>query len=135
MTLESRRMVAAPSDSAKRIVENGPDAGREVVLIVGRPCTVGRNADCHIRVADDGHTSRYHVMLEARLDCVLVRDLDSRNGTYVNGERTAQAELRARPTSMAPLRASIITSRARPRWCSPKMGASPPRWSSTRGCS
>jgi eukaryotic-like serine/threonine-protein kinase len=52
-------------------------------------CVVGRAQDCTIRMAAMGHmnVSRHHCLLEIDPPSVQVRDLNSRNGTFVNGER------------------------------------------------
>lgn len=47
---------------------------------------VGRSSDCWLTL-DDDLTSRYHARFHVTVDTVLVEDLKSRNGTYVNGEQ------------------------------------------------
>lgn len=67
----------------------GPLAGREYVYEDGENCLIGRARDCDLRVpADSEHASvsRHHCMLEIDLPSVRLRDLGSRNGTYLNGE-------------------------------------------------
>lgn len=58
------------------------DRTREVLLIGS--VTVGRGPLCEISAADP-RLSREHAIIEVAGDAVLVRDLDSRNGTRVNG--------------------------------------------------
>lgn len=48
--------------------------------------TIGRAADCDI-VVTDRQVSRYHVRIEHDHDGYLLRDLGSKNGSSVNGER------------------------------------------------
>jgi ABC transport system ATP-binding/permease protein len=56
-------------------------------LRLGRsPVTVGRAEDNSIRIAND-RVSRYHARFEATAGGVAVTDLNTRNGTYLNGER------------------------------------------------
>lgn len=58
-------------------------------------CLVGRESNCDISLpADPAHreVSRHHCLLEIDPPAVRVRDLHSRNGTYVNGERLDAAE-------------------------------------------
>lgn len=50
----------------------------------GRPVTIGRAADNAV-VLDDRTVSRHHAVLELVPDGVVVSDLDSQNGTYLNG--------------------------------------------------
>jgi hypothetical protein len=47
----------------------------------------GRGTDCHARIDMDRLVSRHHFLLEANPPDVRIRDLGSRNGTYVNGVR------------------------------------------------
>lgn len=63
---------------------SGDSFGR-VVPLQGR-MTVGRGEGCDI-VLEATEVSRQHAALEAAQDGVVVEDLDSSNGTFVNGER------------------------------------------------
>jgi pSer/pThr/pTyr-binding forkhead associated (FHA) protein len=57
-------------------------------------CVVGRAEDCGIRMSALGHlnVSRHHCLLEIDPPFVQVRDLNSRNGTFVNGDRIPAAQ-------------------------------------------
>src|SRR4051794_20908796 len=48
--------------------------------------TVGRDIDCDILVDADG-TSRHHARITLNPEGLLVRDLDSTNGTYLGDRR------------------------------------------------
>lgn len=48
---------------------------------------LGRHPDCHMHLPDDTFVSRHHFILEACPPQACVRDLGSRNGTYVNGHK------------------------------------------------
>ena len=48
---------------------------------------LGRHPDCHMHLPDDTCVSRHHFILEACPPQACVRDLGSRNGTYVNGRK------------------------------------------------
>jgi pSer/pThr/pTyr-binding forkhead associated (FHA) protein len=50
------------------------------------PVTLGRAPDCDI-VLPERQISRYHVRIEWDADGYVLRDLGSKNGTFVNGER------------------------------------------------
>lgn len=50
------------------------------------PVTLGRAADCDI-VLPERQISRYHVRIEWDADGYVLRDLGSKNGTFVNGEK------------------------------------------------
>lgn len=69
------------------------DAGRSLV-ISGGPMILGRATADGVCVLGDTEVSRKHAefALEGEAGCVM-RDLESRNGVFVNGTRTAVAEL------------------------------------------
>ena len=56
------------------------------------PAIVGRSADAQVRLIDP-MVSRLHCKLEDLDGTLVVRDLDSKNGTYVNGYRTTERAL------------------------------------------
>jgi hypothetical protein len=65
------------------VVTAGPEAGRRVEL--GQEVAIGRqDADL---VVEDPEVSRRHAVLRRSGGSVVVEDLDSTNGTFVNGER------------------------------------------------
>ncbi len=55
---------------------------------------VGRHTDCKIRIPD-ASVSRQHCEISSVDGKVMLRDLGSSNGTFVNKKRITQAELRA----------------------------------------
>lgn len=56
---------------------------------IDRSLTVGRLAVCDISIQEPA-LSRCHVRLSPSADGLLVQDLGSTNGTYINGRRIAQ---------------------------------------------
>jgi pSer/pThr/pTyr-binding forkhead associated (FHA) protein len=69
-------------------VTEGVPQKKEFVFDNRTLCTVGRSADCLLQVPNDlAHldVSRRHCVLDINPPEVRVRDLGSRNGTYVNG--------------------------------------------------
>lgn len=54
--------------------------------------TIGRHTDCHICVNAEG-VSRRHMQIDADATGLVIKDLDSSNGTYVNGEKIESREL------------------------------------------
>jgi tetratricopeptide (TPR) repeat protein len=68
-------------------------ADREWLLNPGR-YRIGRAADAEIQLLDNG-VSSWHCELEITSDGVIVRDLGSTNGTYINGQLIREATLRA----------------------------------------
>src|SRR5437660_439518 len=74
-------------------VMDGKLAGKECVFKRSMNCLIGRAHDCEIRLPDDLDyltVSRHHCLLELDPPAVRVRDLGSRNGTFVNGLRIGQ---------------------------------------------
>ena len=53
---------------------------------------IGRSSDCDL-VIEDSAISREHARVEVDGASVVIHDLSSRNGTWVNGERAESAEL------------------------------------------
>ena len=49
------------------------------------PLTIGRDRGCDL-VLSDGQASRRHARLESQNGIVFLRDLDSSNGTFLNGK-------------------------------------------------
>ncbi len=54
---------------------------------------MGRHSECHICVNADG-ISRKHVQIDAQADGLVVTDLGSSNGTFVNGKKIESTELK-----------------------------------------
>jgi pSer/pThr/pTyr-binding forkhead associated (FHA) protein len=75
---------------AALVAERGTDAVRPVAL---GETTIGRSSTCTI-VVDDSPVSKVHARLERTSQQLLVRDLSSANGTYVNGHPITMAALR-----------------------------------------
>jgi len=66
----------------------GPDAGKELKIPTPK-CIVGRGEDCHLRPRSDA-ISRQHCVIYVKGGELIVRDLKSKNGTLVNGERVTE---------------------------------------------
>jgi hypothetical protein len=78
------------------VVEDGPNRGERLPLPLGGVAVVGRAPDAQVRLPeDDKKVSRYQAILEARAAGVEVQDLNSRNGTFVNGARVQRSRLAA----------------------------------------
>src|SRR4029453_7415068 len=52
-------------------------------------CVIGRGDDCHLRPQSDA-VSRQHATIITTENEVTVRDMNTRNGTFVNGERVGE---------------------------------------------
>jgi hypothetical protein len=62
-------------------------SGIEPVVLEGERVTVGSEDSNRVCLADDGTVSRLHAVVENYGSGWAVRDLGSRNGTYINGRR------------------------------------------------
>lgn len=71
--------------SVKLRVLHGANAGKEI-KIPKEQFVIGRGEDCHLRPKSDA-ISRRHCILVVSQTQVVLRDLGSKNGTYVNGDR------------------------------------------------
>lgn len=58
----------------------------QVIDLRGRSTLLGRMKGCDVRIPSKS-VSRHHCKLRIKYDYLLVEDLDSANGTFVNGER------------------------------------------------
>ena len=75
------------------LVVKRPGHPDEDIELGDEEVTVGRQAD-NVLVIDDQSMSRNHATITASEDGHMVRDLSSRNGTYLNGNRmTEEPEL------------------------------------------
>jgi tRNA A-37 threonylcarbamoyl transferase component Bud32 len=64
----------------------GSEPGKEFTFAEHDLFIVGRAADCHVQLTgDDKKISRHHFLLEVNPPEARLRDLGSRNGTFVNG--------------------------------------------------
>lgn len=75
------------------VFASGPRRGRRVGL-EGDTLKIGRDRGNEI-VTEDENASRTHAELERRNDKYVLRDLGSTNGTFVNGVRVTETELRS----------------------------------------
>lgn len=64
-------------------------AGADLVQMDSDRITVGRAAGNDIVLSDDGQVSRVHAILERIAGSWSVRDVSSRNGTFLNGTRVS----------------------------------------------
>jgi len=88
---EQAAIAALPSGSALLIVRRGPTVGARFLLDVN-VTTAGRHPDAEIFL-DDVTVSRRHAEIRRNGITFSVHDLDSLNGTYLDGERTSEGML------------------------------------------
>src|SRR5436305_201118 len=75
-------------------VETGPHAGKVFSFNGHDMFLVGRSKNAHFRFdRQDMYFSRLHFMVEVNPPLCRILDMNSRNGTYVNGQRVQAAEL------------------------------------------
>ena len=94
-----------------RVVE-GPHKGQEFVSTDLTCITIGRSEECTFRLRGellDLFVSRRHCLIEVRPEWIEVRDLESSNGTYVNGQRIGF------PIDRASSRRGVVTNFGRRR--------------------
>ncbi|HYF48290.1 MAG TPA: FHA domain-containing serine/threonine-protein kinase [Planctomycetota bacterium] len=84
--------MSGPERVIHLVVKDGPDKGKMFFLKSGKEATLGRGPTCDLRLTDPG-TSSKHCIVRSAGDLVFVQDLNSRNGTVVNGERTTDRVL------------------------------------------
>jgi hypothetical protein len=86
---EKRPARAEKRGARLRILEPASHHGETYPL--SDEITVGRGGGCGIVLPDDGFVSTVHARVFRRGDEVLVEDLGSRNGTFLNGDRVSVA--------------------------------------------
>jgi eukaryotic-like serine/threonine-protein kinase len=72
----------------------GPYAGKSFALAGHATFTIGRQVGLQVSLPDDGYLSRAHCLIEVNLPLARVVDLGSKSGTFVNGQRVRQKDLR-----------------------------------------
>jgi pSer/pThr/pTyr-binding forkhead associated (FHA) protein len=72
------------------ILDSGPEQGQ--MIPVRQVTTIGRGLECDISILEPG-VSRKHAELDPGDDKLLIRDLDSANGTFVNGKKVSEIQL------------------------------------------
>ncbi len=63
---------------------------------------IGRDSNCHLRLTDQA-VSRHHCLLDINPPYIKARDLGSKFGTFVNGEKIGQRPANATPAEAAKL--------------------------------
>jgi hypothetical protein len=96
------------------VVTSGPDQGLEFQLKSGRTVVGRKGTDFGL---NDPEISRHHCLLEVRDQFVNLKDLDSTNGTFFEGERVRAAFLQDGAefrVGTSTIRISIRTQREHP---------------------
>lgn len=72
------------------IAESGPVQGLEYTIT--KPIVIGRSLDCDLTLTRS-YISREHVRLSVENETLLIEDLDSSNGTWVNGLKVQDSQV------------------------------------------
>src|SRR4051794_32833693 len=91
--LDPNATIVRQSGGGRFVIVKGPDRGESVPVHAERPVTFGSGNGNDV-VLSDPTVSRRHLQAEWGEEGVLVRDLGSTNGSYVQGARFKEMELR-----------------------------------------
>ena len=75
-----------------RLVVLEPKARRGTTFAITNGLGIGREADNTIVIVDDAYISAHHVKITVSDGRVMIDDLASKNGTYLNGARLTQLQ-------------------------------------------
>ena len=78
-----------------RVLGGGPGLRSGKTVDIVSATIIGREDDVGIRLDGDEFASGQHARFEPRADGIWVEDLQSTNGTFVNGERVTAQRLQA----------------------------------------
>ncbi len=78
--------------NATLVMRSGDRAGSQYALSLLAANQIGRGLECEV-VLTDAECSRVHAIVTYESDAWWVRDAESRNGTYVNGQKVEEAQL------------------------------------------
>lgn len=84
----------------------GPHSGRTIALS-GKQFLIGRDAGCDLKL-DCEYASRHHCLLLIDDLTIRLRDLGSKNGTYVNGRRASSKEETLAPSDTIAIGTTIF---------------------------
>lgn len=73
------------------VVRTGDSSGKQIPVPAGQSRRIGRQPPSDVRVSDDPMLSNQHFMVEFDGDVCLLRDLGSKFGTLLNGNKIGQA--------------------------------------------
>jgi diguanylate cyclase (GGDEF)-like protein len=90
----AKRPIAKPSRTAYlvHIYPHGPNLGKRYAL-TDAILLLGRAEECNVSIPDDA-VSRHHARIDPSSGGYCVTDLHSKNGIYVNDQKTTEARLR-----------------------------------------
>ena len=77
--------MATTRTASRLVITSGPKSGVEIELGT-EPLTIGRSSESGLQILDD-YTSTHHARLLLWNDEWVIQDLDSTNGTFLDGKR------------------------------------------------
>jgi pSer/pThr/pTyr-binding forkhead associated (FHA) protein len=83
-------LLTRSADLPRLLVEKGPDRGKSVTVVVGAQIVAGRDKDANLQLSDN-MASRRHFLIASKGSIFGLKDLDSANGTLVNGRKAEGA--------------------------------------------
>jgi hypothetical protein len=86
-----RRRNRARAGVAGKLVGVQPPAIKGRVFLLGGEINIGRSPGCAIRIAEDTFMSSIHARTYVQDGTPYIQDLQSKNGTFVNGARISTA--------------------------------------------
>src|SRR5271170_6581524 len=107
----------APQFKPRELLIHTPDGKTRTLPLERERYTLGRSSANELCYADDAGLSRQHMVLEKTGDTWTVQDLNSKNGTFVNGTRI---------DATRPLGPSDRVTAGTSRWNSPRSWLPPP---------
>lgn len=110
LALVSQAMRARGADMTLKVhVVEGRDQGATLALVEeGRSYLAGRGPDCHLPLADPD-VSREHVRFARQANGVLVRDLGTKNGTWIGDARApADGDIVWKPVHMIRIGRTVL---------------------------
>lgn len=72
------------------VVVHGPYKGHKYVFSIKIPVIIGRDRDVNISLEDDQFVSRKHSTIFYENGHFIIKDINSKNGTFVNGKKISQ---------------------------------------------
>lgn len=82
---QSPKRNGAKSPTVRLRAENSKN-GRKTQKDLSLPCRIGRS-DCHFNIPDDPYISQPHALLEWQGGRLLITDLESKNGTFIDNQQ------------------------------------------------
>lgn len=110
-----------PAERTKKIIVeimNGPEDGR-LVVCDKTPISIGRGTDNNIGIPYDHLASRHHAKIVKSEEKLILRDLNSTNGTFVGGKRVRE-DTPIKPKKLFRVGATLMMVKLRSAGPSPK---------------